>query len=513
MTGALAVVGGILFLIGAAFAGLLGVAEGVDGVRLGAVLSVVRFTAIQAGLSTALSLLLGAVIALALARRRFPGRGVYLAALGAATALPAIIVVFALAAIWGRGGVFNDLLVAADLPRLSIYGLTGVVLAHVFFNAPFAARAYLAAIERTPGEHWRLAASLGMTPVAILRFIDGPAMLRETPALAILIFLLCATSFAIPLSLGGGPGAATLEVAIYEALRFDVDFGKAAVLAAFQIAALTGLCLVALPLLRRPVEMAATGRAVDRPDRAGAALRLADGVALGVGALLVGPPLLAIGWSARALPEVLDTAILRAMLTSLMVALPAAGLAVISAYALARGRVVAGRTGALLGQVPLMALAMPPIALSAGLYVLVRGLADPADVALPVLILMNALMALPFAYRLIEPPVLVAEARYGRLARSLGMSGMSRLWLVERPLLAGPAAAALALAVALSLGDLGVIALFGADSLKTLPYLLFERLGSYRMAQGEAIAAVLTLLVLIMMALARLAGRGDARPA
>ncbi|MFY8154594.1 MAG: thiamine/thiamine pyrophosphate ABC transporter permease ThiP, partial [Hyphomicrobiales bacterium] len=284
MTGALAVVGGILLLIGAAFAGLLGVAEGVDGVRLGAVLSVVRFTAIQAGLSTALSLLLGAVIALALARRRFPGRGVYLAALGAATALPAIIVVFALAAIWGRGGVFNDLLVAADLPRLSIYGLTGVVLAHVFFNAPFAARAYLAAIERTPGEHWRLAASLGMTPVAILRFIDGPAMLRETPALAILIFLLCATSFAIPLSLGGGPGAATLEVAIYEALRFDVDFGKAAVLAAFQIAALTGLCLVALPLLRRPVEMAATGRAVDRPDRAGAALRLGDGVALGVGA-------------------------------------------------------------------------------------------------------------------------------------------------------------------------------------------------------------------------------------
>ena len=34
--------------------------------------------------------------------------------------------------------------------------------------------------------------------------------------LALLIFLLCFTSFAIVLSLGGGPGAATLEVAIYE---------------------------------------------------------------------------------------------------------------------------------------------------------------------------------------------------------------------------------------------------------------------------------------------------------
>jgi thiamine transport system permease protein len=210
---------------------------------------------------------------------------------------------------------------------------------------------------------------------------------------------------------------------------------------------------------------------------------------------------------------VFDTAILRATATSFAVALPSASLAVLSAYALAKGRAAAGRGGVLLGQVPLMALAMPPLALAAGLYVLVRAVADPATVALPVLIVMNALMALPFAYRLIEPPVLLAEARYGRLAQSLGISGLSRLRLIERPLLAAPAAAAFALAAALSLGDLGVIALFGADSLKTLPYLLFERLGSYRMAQGEAIAAVLTLLVLAMMALARLAGRSDARAA
>jgi thiamine transport system permease protein len=513
VTGAFLVVGGILALVGAAFAGLASVADGIGGVRPDAVLSVVRFTAVQAGLSTLLSLVLGALIALALARRRFPGRGLYLAGLGAATALPAIIVVFALAAIWGRAGVLNDALAAMDLPRLSIYGLPGVVLAHVFFNAPFAARAYLAAIERTPGEHWRLAASLGMTPFAILRFIDGPAMALETPALGILIFLLCATSFAIPLSLGGGPGAATLEVAIYEALRFEVDFGKAAVLAALQIATLTGLSLLALPLLRRPIETAVVGRPVPRPDRDGAMLRLVDGAMILAGLLLVAPPLLAIGWSARALPEVFDTAILHATATSFAVALPSASLAVLSAYALAKGRAAAGRGGVLLGQVPLMALAMPPLALAAGLYVLVRAVADPATVALPALIVMNALMALPFAYRLIEPPVLLAEARYGRLAQSLGMSGLSRLRLIERPLLAAPAAAAFALAAALSLGDLGVIALFGADSLKTLPYLLFERLGSYRMAQGEAIAAVLTLLVLAMMALARLAGRSDARAA
>ena len=42
--------------------------------------------------------------------------------------------------------------------------------------------------------------------------------------------------------------------------------------------------------------------------------------------------------------------------------------------------------------------------------------------------------------------------------------------------------------MALSLGDLGVIALFGSDAVKTLPYLLLERMGSYRTADAAGLA-------------------------
>ena len=38
------------------------------------------------------------------------------------------------------------------------------------------------------------------------------------------------------LTLGGGPRAATLEVAIYESVRFDVDFARAGLLALLQVA-------------------------------------------------------------------------------------------------------------------------------------------------------------------------------------------------------------------------------------------------------------------------------------
>ena len=43
-------------------------------------------------------------------------------------------------------------------------------------------------------------------------------------------FMLCFTSFTIVLALGGGPQNSTLEVAIYQAIFFEFDLPKAALL-------------------------------------------------------------------------------------------------------------------------------------------------------------------------------------------------------------------------------------------------------------------------------------------
>ena len=53
---------------------------------------------------------------------------------------------------------------------------------------------------------------------------------------------------------------------------------------------------------------------------------------------------------------------------------------------------------------------------------------------------------------------------------------MTRLRLVDWPLLRRPLAAALAVATALSLGDLGVAAFFGTGNILTLPLLLYQRM-------------------------------------
>lgn len=472
----------------------------------GYVRSVLRFTLLQAALSTLLSLVLGAALALALARRaRFPGRDLFIAALNLASVLPPIVAVLGVIAVHGRAGWVADWFRPAGIDLGGwLYGLPGILIAHVFFNAPLAARVFLASLASVPGEHWRLAAQLGMEPRAVFGFVDIPVLRREAPALAALIFLLCFTSFAVVLVLGGGPRAATLEVAIYESIRFDVDFARAGLLALLQVAICLGIAAPALWFFRRPGESAVTGIVRGRPDSEGRMLRGFDVAALLVGAALVLPPLLSIALSgAAALESLLRADVAQAVATSFVIAAPAALLSLALALGIAsatRRLSVSGRLrrAAAMSLPGGLILAVPPVALSAGLFVVLRPIADPFALAIPLIILVNALMALPFTLRQVEPPLVLSAERYGRLAESLGISGVSRMRLVDWPLLRRPLGAALAVAIALSLGDLGVAAFFGSGNILTMPLLLYQRMGAYRMQESASVALLLTLLVLAL---------------
>jgi thiamine transport system permease protein len=196
------------------------------------------FTIEQAVLSTLLSVVFALPLALAMARRPdFPGRRFVLALMILPLGLPVLPAVFGLLEIWGRTGLVNDLGAGMGFSgRLSIYGLSGILLAHVFFNLPLAARLMLKALERVPRDEWRLAASLGFPRSSLFRFVEWPALIRVIPGIAGLIFMLCVTSFTIILTLGGGPQNSTLEVAIYQALKFEFDPARAMILSFAQFA-------------------------------------------------------------------------------------------------------------------------------------------------------------------------------------------------------------------------------------------------------------------------------------
>lgn len=482
-----------------ALAGLIMAGHGFDLTALSHphIQRVIVFSGVQAFLSTVIALVAGAALALALARRRaFPGRSIFLALLATATVLPSIVVVFAIVAVYGRSGLLNQALAMIGLDAGSwLYGLPGILIAHVFLNMPFAARLYLHALERTPAEHHRLAAELGMSGGAIFRHIDWPRLKAETPGLAALVFLLCFISFAVVLALGGGPDRATLEVAIYDALRGEGDFARAALLALVQIIIGIGLTLIVVSQQRSPAEDAGVRRAIVRADLHISGLRRIDTIILLLAALFFLPPLISLLDGVPVLFTVLSPDMAEALTTSLILAASAALLATALAYALARG--------ALRGYRPLfagsayIALAMPPFAMVAGLFFALRPLTNVMTLGAPMIVLVNALMALPFAFRLIETPLAIADARHGRLATSLGMNTAARFRLVEWPLLRRPLKNAAALAAALSLGDFGVIAFFGGGDLVTLPLMLYQQLGAYRMEEAAGTALLLAILVFV----------------
>jgi len=499
-----AVVGGALLALGLAAPGLaLG-----DNLADAYLWRVVWFTVLQATLSTLISVTLAIPVARALARRRFPGRGLLLRLFALSLVIPTIVAIFGIVAVHGRTGWLNDGLALLGLDRLHyLYGLTGILIGHAFFNMPFVARILLQALEAVPPETWRVASQFGLKSRDLFRLIEWPALRTVLPGAAGLVFMLCFTSFAVVLTLGGGPKATTLEVAVYQALRFDFDLGRAVTLALVQLL-LCGAIVLALLRLAVPSTTALTeGRFYERPDSGGRRGLAVDAAVIVFAVLLVVLPLVAVavaGFNAQAPGVLARAALWRAVGQSLVIALSAGVLALaLGAAILLTSRSLRhrlGRPGAA-GRLELAAsliLVVPPFVLATGLFVLLRQVADVFALGMPLVILVNALMALPFVVRFLGGPMMEEAQRHDRLCQSLGITGWQRLRLIEWPGLRRPVALALAVAATLSLGDLGVIALFGSQDFATLPLLLYQAMGGFRMGEAAVIAALLSLLCLVL---------------
>lgn len=487
-------------------------------------LSILRFTLWQAGLSTLLSLLFALPVARALARQRhFVGRRWLIRLMALPMGLPVLIGALGLIGIWGRNGMVNDLLaLLGKQAPVNIYGLSGILLAHVFFNMPLAARLLLAGLERQPPEYWRIAASLGMTRMSIFRLIEWPALRGLLPGIAGLIFMLCATSFTLVLTLGGGPGATTLEVAIYQALRFDFDPPKAVALASLQLL-ITALLLAVLTLMPPPDDGAMTDeRPIRRMDGDSMIARLNDGVVLALSAAFLLAPLLDIllaGLKSDLMKLVMDPAVVGATLTSFAIALPAAMVCLVLSWLFINARatlqslrhktLLGWLLFRLIGATSSLVLLVPAIVLATGWFLGLRPFGDTAPFAAPVVVAINAIMALPFTMRVLAPAVAVHRHRTVRLCESLGISGFAKWRLIDWPGLKRPLLMALSFAMALSLGDLGAVALFGSDKLITLPWLLYSRMGSYRTTDADGLALLLGLVCLLLTILGTAGGRSE----
>ncbi|MFC6672975.1 ABC transporter permease subunit [Marinobacterium aestuariivivens] len=468
--------------------------------------SVLRFSIKQAVLSALLSLLLAWPIARAL--HYCPGlplRRSFLNLCILCFVMPTLVLITGLVALMGRSGLITPLL-GSDW---NLYGLNGILIAHVYLNLPFAVRVLLLALQHIPDSSWKLAAQLKLTPWQRLHSIEWPALQASLLQLFGFVFVLCFNSFAVVLALGGGPRATTLEVAIYQALKYDFNIPEALTLAWAQLLIAGSLFLLLTRLGGSHwlgVDTAAR-RWTPRATRMLPFHRLVYGAAWL--ALLL--PILAL------LPGLLETdlarfdwrSILRPALVTLGLGLFSGLGALLSAYLMlapVRAARLAGQTrrSMVLEWLSTHALVAPALVLSVGLYILLLPRLDLDRYGMLLVLLLNMAVVIPFAVQQLKPRLLQFDRQYDRLGRSLKLAPWQRL-VIEWPFIRSACLSAFALVMLLAMGDVAIFSIFGTADWTTLPWLIYGYAGTYRIAE----ASVASLLLLLICALVvRLFERG-----
>jgi thiamine transport system permease protein len=480
---------------------------------------VLLFSAWQALLSTALTLLAGLPAAYVFARYRWRGKTLLRALATVPFVLPTVVVAAAFGALLGPNGAINTALQSVfglRSPPIRLQGtLALILLSHVFYN--------FTVVLRIVGGMWanldpgleEAAAVLGANRLRVWREITLPLLLPAIGAAALLVYIFTFTAFGTVLILGG-PRFATVEVEIYRQTVELFNLPAAAALALLQIAVSLLLTTIytrlqertALPLDLRP------GRGVERPVT-GAWRKLFLGAVVGMvvvllllplGALLVRSLTLGGAWTldffrllranrtnsyffvppATAIRNSLVFA-LAATIMALLIGLPAA-------YLLTSPR---RRVRAWLD--PLFMLPLGTSAVTLGFGYLIALDAPPLNLrASPLLVpIAHTLIAFPFVVRAVLPVLRGVNPRLREAAAVLGASPRRVLWEVDAPIIARAVLIGAVFAFTVSLGEFGAALLLSRPEFPTMPVVIYRFLGQPGLENYGQALAMSTLLMLV----------------
>jgi thiamine transport system permease protein len=456
------------------------------------------FTLWQAAASTALTLAAGIPVAWALARFDFRGRRLAQALVVVPFVLPTVVVASAFLALLPDG--------VERTPW-------AILLAHVFFNVAVVVRVVGSFWEGLGNGPWDAAATLGAGPVRRAREVTLPLLGPALAAAGAITFLFCFTSFGIVVILGG-PRYRTLEAAIYDqAVRF-FDLQAAAVLAIIQLVAVAAVLLVSGRLEARLG--GARSRSTESRRRPNARERGTLAAVLAAAAVFLGAPLAVLAERSlrvadghglanfRALAEetpALLVAPWQTAVNSLLYALAATAIALVVGL-LTAAVVVRRRRGA--GSID--ALVMLPLGASAAMLGFGFVIAfDEPPLELRgswwIVPIAQALVATPFAVRIIAPSWRAVDERLREAAAVLGASPRQVFREIDLPLLLRAAGVAAGLAFAVALGEFGATVFVAPGDRPTLTVAIFRFLGRPG-AENAGLAAALCVVLMGLTAAA-----------
>jgi thiamine transport system permease protein len=467
------------------------------------ILATARATAVQAWLSVSVSALIGIPAGLWLeARTRASERmsGWVSALLVLPAGVPTVVAATSWVAWLGRSGYLSWM----DLA----YRLEAVIVAHVFYNAPWIALLVFQARRQMPEAPLEAARQLGAGRWAAFQHVTWPRIRPAALSACAQALAFCSMSFALVLILGGGPPVETLETALYSRVRFgQLDLAGATACAFWEVV-MTLIPWAAVVWFSRTARMEGV---VTRPDprtrsRPSAGVFSAANWALALAAVGASIPVLPYlvvfapgsirAWgSASFWGEILGP-----LRLSLALATGVGGFTLVtsSVAVLALSGLGGSGRGRAFSRASSIALAFPgsvsALVLGLGGWFAYSRWVDPFAGSWVAIWLLQATLFFPVAYRILWP---IAQA--GNRARLegavlLGASPARAFWLIDAARWRTPMIAVFALVTSAALGEVAAVSLFYSEDLIPLPLLVSRWMGQYRFEEARAVASLLFLL-------------------
>lgn len=466
---------------------------------------VIQFSFYQAFISSCVSVIPALFLACSFHRLHFKGKQLLLQLYTMTFVLPAMVVILGIIAIYGQRGWLATInhLIGSEY-TLSLYGITGIVLAHLFYNLPFALRIFYQSLNSIDETQYKLALQLRFSVWQRFRWIELPVLIRQFSSVFALVFLICFSSFAIVLTLGGGPQSSTLEVAIYQALR-EFELKQTAILAIIQFAICSGLLILA-QRISTPLPSISTKPQMNQLSVNSFTSKIIDTILIIISLFIILLPLLAIiaqGVQAITYHRIMSNTLWQATFTSILFSVSSAVLSLVLAFMLLWSSRQANTFQQPIWKNRLLfsgkiILAIPAIVLSSGFAFFIFYYQPSIYASYLFITITQALLALPFVIKVLEVPMEENQIRYIHLIQSLRIRGINRFYWLDYKALKKPILLAFAYGLLISFGDLAIVMLLANQEILTLPYLLYQQLAAYRMQDGALTACVLLLISFLL---------------
>ncbi len=419
--------------------------------------------------------------------------------------IPSILIVHSVIGIYGVNGVINNIFNFYEILNFkSLFGLKAIVFAHILLNAPFATRILFQNLNTIPKKYIEIGNSLSLNLLGFLIKIEWPVLKQNLFSTFSIIFILCFLSFAIVMTLGGGPSTSNIEVAIYQAALFELNFNKAIILSFLQMIICLIFLLFGFYKLKGSNYFEIQNDFYEYPLNNYKILKYFDCTMIIIFSTFFFSPIIFIIYKFINIINfneiLLKEYLIEAFLNSFIISLFTGFLVTISGLFLSilifnmRKKIYSQQILFILSSIIIV---ISPIIISLGYFILLEELRYNNIIIIIILIIINCLLLIPFSILILFTRIKNIYLNFNDSKKTFNLNEISFIQIIF-PLIKNNLLFVYSISVCISFGDFTIISFFNNNSFQTLPILLYKLIISYKFNEASFVAGFMLLFTLFI---------------